>query len=348
MNILYCSCHETLELDELAVLDKLGHTVFSIGHYTEINNPSHPTRKEKLNIKDNSHFLEAFKHYHNWEKFQARFSDFSIQKVLSSYFNKIHKDFAAMFDLIVIAHFEENLTINWESIKNKPIIIRAIGQPSVHFSEYLTKPNVKRVAYSNTEHIISRYKKFDAIIHPYVEQDYCWEGDGDFLLTINKWFKIRGEGSLFSVYNSVTSGIPKVLAGFGNDDLEYALSDVSPDDMYNLKKNCKAYFSTCTKPGPFTYSFLEALAAGCPMITVGPQLGSVSPLAQTYEAHKYITNGESGFWSDNINEIREYIKLVMSDEKLARKISIGGHKIIADHFSLEKSMKNWEELLRKI
>jgi hypothetical protein len=134
MKILYLSCHETLEADELKVLDSLGHQVFSMGHYVDPLNPLHPTREGALPIKTDKELLNKFKYYHDYPKIQKEFGNITIKDILNVYYKRIHREFAKNFDAFVIAHFEDNLTLNWESFKGKPIIMRYIGQPQTHFS----------------------------------------------------------------------------------------------------------------------------------------------------------------------------------------------------------------------
>ncbi len=348
MKILYISCHETLERDELCVLDKLGHQVFSIGHYIDPKNPLHPTRDGSLDIKIDEELLEKYKKYHNYESIKEQFDKLNIKTIFSTYTNRVRKEFVDLFDLIIIAHFEDNLTLNWECIKHKPVIVRYIGQPETHFSPYISK--VKKVAYSPTEKYISRHNRFDAIIRPYVDIDYYkgWTGSGDYVLTINKWFKKRGAWSAWDTYLNVTSGFNRIVGGFENNDIPFSAGDLSSDAINKLRQEAKVYFSTCSKPGPFTYSFIEALSTGIPMVTIGPKIGSVSKDSPTFEAHTFIENGVSGFWSDDVKELKEYIRILLNDDKLAKSFSEKGREVAIKHFSMERNMQDWKNLLEKI
>lgn len=348
MKILYFSCHETLEHDELKVLDSLGHQVFSIGHYIDPRSPLHATKEGALDIKFDPNLLEKFKRYHDYEKIKKEFGDITIKDVLNVYYKRAHREFVKEFDAIVIAHFEENLTINWESIKNKPVVLRLIGQPQTHFSQHLSK--VKTAAYSETEKYISRIHNFDSIIYPYVDTDYYkdWTDGGDYVLTVNKWFRKRGDHSAWDTYLRVTSGFNRIVGGFENEDIDFAVGGLSPAEIQKLRREAPVYFSTCTKPGPFTYSFIEALSTGIPMVSIGPKLGSRDPNNPTFLAHKFIEQGESGFWSDNENELKDYIRMLMNDSNLRRKVSQGGRASAIKNFSFESNQKKWKEILEKI
>lgn len=348
MRILYLSCHETLERDELCVLDKLGHQVFSLGHYMDPRNPLHPTRDGILPIKFDPELLEQFQKYHNYKSRVEQFDTLNINTIFSTYTKRVKKQFVDLFDLVIITHFEDNLTLNWDSIKHKPIILRYIGQPETHYSPYVK--HVKKIAYSPTEKYISRHKKFDAIIRPYVDTDYFngWTGAGDYVLTINKWMKKRGNWSAWNTYLEVTSGMNRVVGGFENEDIPFSAGDLKPDDINKLRQEAKVYFSTCTKPGPFTYSFIEALSTGIPMVTVGPEIGSISKESPTFEAHTFVENGVSGFWSDDVKQLKDYIRMLLNDEKLAKTISEGGRQSAIKHFSMERNMQDWANILQTI
>jgi glycosyltransferase involved in cell wall biosynthesis len=348
MKILYLSCHETLEADELKVLDSLGHQVFSMGHYVDPLNPLHPTREGALPIKTDKELLNKFKYYHDYPKIQKEFGNITIKDILNVYYKRIHREFAKNFDAFVIAHFEDNLTLNWESFKGKPIIMRYIGQPQTHFSPYLSK--VKTVAYSETEKFISRLHKFDKIIYPYVDTDYYnhWQGGGDYVLTINKWFKKRGSYSAWDTYLRVTDEFNRIVGGFENDDIPFSAGELKPNEIQELRQKAPVYFSTCTKPGPFTYSFIEALSTGIPMVTVGPKIGNASKDKETFIAHQFIENGVSGFWSDSEKELKGYIRDLLGDENLQRSVSIKGRESALKHFSFERNKQDWKEILEKL
>lgn len=353
MKILYLSCHETLEADELYVLNKLGHEVFSVGHYTDINNPLHAAKNGKLDIKQDSSLLEQFKKSHDYEHIANRMKNVSANNVLSAYLFKINQEFAKQFDLVVIAHWEENLEINWESLKNKPVIMRYIGQPNGYWCRYAQNKNVTKIAYSHTEKHINRHYKFDAIVPPFVDVDYYsgWTGGTDVVLTINKWLKKRGEASAWAEYLQVTNGFNRVVCGFGNEDIEFAKTEVPSNELHEMRKSCGVYFSTCSKPGPFTYSFIEALSTGIPMVSIGPTIGSIKTengIIPTFVAHEYIENGVNGFYSDNIRELRSFISTVLKDEKLAKQMGAAGRETAKKHFSIEASMKNWDRLIKGI
>ena len=66
-----------------------------------------------------------------------------------------------------------------------------------------------------------------------------------------------------------------------------------------------------------------------------------------YEAPNIIINGQNGFISDDIDELRNYIQELFDNDKLAKSISIESRKTFIDLFGKTKIKENWKNFLER-
>jgi hypothetical protein len=171
MKILYVSCHSVLEYDELRMFDSLGIEVFSLGTYLNLNEDWHAKTRPKLNLKNWK--------YENYESY-LKYIDYTKHPDCRL---NISKEFADKFDIIYVMGWLEPITINWENIKHKHIILRTIGQSVSHseqfISPYIKNGNIKIVRYSPFERKIENYCGEDAMIRfsKRKEEWNNWRGD---------------------------------------------------------------------------------------------------------------------------------------------------------------------------
>jgi len=345
MRLLYMSCHETLEHDELIIFEKLGFQVFSIGHYTNPATPVHASITGPLPIQRDEEAWSIFNYYHDYEALCDRLMTIKAG-FHNPYMFKVNENLAKLFDAVYVGYYEENLSINWDSFKDKFIILRTIGQKNMHRSEHVINNNVKRVFLSPRERYLHGYKP-DAVIRQYVDTNFYqgWNGNTNTVLTVNKWLRKRGQVSCWDIYQYVTKDYDRLVIGFGNEDIEYAKSNISQEEIQKYRQQAGACFSTASKPGAVTYTFIEAMSTGMPVITIGPKLGN--DVYPTFEAHEFIENGVNGFWSDDPTELKDYIGLVLKDKKLAHQIGNEARKTALKHFSFEKISNDWHNFFKE-
>lgn len=344
MKLLYFSCHETLEHDELSMFSKLGFEVFPIGHYTKFDQPIKSSR-EKLDIPVMQEAVDIFNRYHSYEKLKTKLSDIKSGSK-GPYMFKVHPELARIFDVVVVSYYEENITLNWDTIKDKHVVLRTISQLQSHRSPFRSK--VKTVALSPQEKFLHGYTP-DKVIRQSVDTNLYsgWQGNSDVVLTVNKWLKKRGDVSAWDAYNQVTKDFNRLVCGFGNEDISWAISDLPQSKIQEIRQNAGVYFSTCSKPGGVTYTFVEALSTGIPMVTIGPNLGNFAPNVPSFDAHLFIKNGYNGFWSDDVRELKKYIRELINNKELAKQISINGRNTAIEHFSIEKCTQDWKDFFHE-
>jgi len=78
------------------------------------------------------------------------------------------------------------------------------------------------------------------------------------------------------------------------------------------------------------------MACGCAVVTTA-----------TCMIPEIIENGVNGFMSNNEEELREYIKKVLSDKELAKELGNQARETIKKNFSEEKFVNNWNNIFDK-
>src|SRR4051812_14412383 len=108
MNILYLSCHSTLEFDELSLFHELGYDFHSIGGYINPRTPHDPKRPAI---------------YHDYHEYLAGITQVHNQ-------DNLHPEQVEWADVIIISHIPRWVANNWQllSSSGKRIIWRSIGQ----------------------------------------------------------------------------------------------------------------------------------------------------------------------------------------------------------------------------
>lgn len=335
--ILYLSCHPTLEYAEVSLLTKLGYDVFPVGFYTHPI-PTDPTRMGE-DIKNNPYLYDKFMFY-----FKDTFNPgHPIQ---------LNEDFVSSFDIIINCQYIENLHFNWELFKNKLVIWRTIGLSDALFERMFTEyreRGLKIVRISPTEDKIIGNIGSDALIRCPVDSNYFngWTGEEQKILTVQKRMKTREyDGfdttwfSMFNEYESITNKFAsqRLLCGKENANVPYAKYNVDEHTLQNYRKTSRVYLSLASRRACLTFTFVEAMLTGMPVVSAGKKLAGY----ESFEAPDFIENGINGFVSNDINEIQKYIQLLLTDYELAKTISINARQSMLNTFNEENIMNDWK------
>ena len=204
---------------------------------------------------------------------------------------------------------------------------------------------MKIVRLSKMEETMPNYCGSDAVIDlPIDFSKYNeWIGDELKIVSVRQRMKKFPINTQYDFYTNLVSGFNSILYGFDNEDIPQAKSNATDAEIRESLQHSRVSYCGCTRPAPLTYTFRESLAAGCPTITVGPNIGNFIDYShgKMYEQHKYIEQGVNGFYSDNIQELRQYIQLLFDDYDLAKKISNNGIITARNNWNIEKITNQW-------
>lgn len=351
--ILYVSCHEILEYDELKLFTELGHEVYSLGAYTQPGGEEH-RKRPPLELPYNPHFIELSLQYDR---------------------RKLHPEQLEGIDIVIIMHEpsfigytgsvhtwhpdlgEGNWPLFREFIKKGGRVIwRSIGQSIPHVEKILAPwraEGLEIVRYSPAEETIQGNVGSDAMIRFYKDPDEYtgWTGDEQRAVNFTQSLKERGRFTGYDIIRRVFRDLPGAkVYGPNNDDLgELNGGLLKYSDMLQLMRRSRAYLYHGTYPASYTLSFIEAMMIGIPMVCVGPNHGNgeMFPNQQSYEVPAIIQDGISGYVSDNPQELRSYIEALMKDVNLAKTMSAFGRKRAIELFGKAKIKQEWKEFLEK-
>lgn len=342
MKILHLGCHSILEYDELRMFNEMGYEVFPAGAYITPDQPHDKMRPPIYNMKVDNDLKQMY--YNICESHPGQDGR-----------NFITKEFADQFDVIMIMHLPDWIKNNWSAIQHKPVIWRTIGQ-SVHSTEMnmlsYRKHGMKIVRYSPMERNIPGFIGEDAMIRfaKYSEDYGNWQGDNLRIINFTQNMKARNDACNYTFFEEVTRPFARHLYGPGNEGQEWTSGAISPQQMQEELKANRIYFYTGTHPASYTLNFIEAFMTGIPICAIGDSRGNpwYFPGHYLYEIPKFIANGINGFYSDSISELQDYIKQLLTNDKLAKEISDMARKTALNLFDVNRIKSQWESYFKSL
>jgi hypothetical protein len=334
MKLLYLSCHSVLEYDEVKLFKELGIDVFSHGVYANPNTPSDIKRPPIEGPFD--HHLVYLSYRYGKEK--------------------LPREFIEPFDVVMVQHVPDWVVLNWETMKDKVVVWRTIGQSTIDVERLLEqarREGMKIVRYSPTERTIPGYIGEDAIIRFYKDPDEFgpYTGEKKQIFNITQSLAQRVDFCNFEVFKQVVEGFPWKVAGSENEALgDHWIGCVDYQTLREELRKSRVYFYTGTYPASYTLNFIEAWMTGIPVVAIGPRLGN-SPYElgqRTYEVPDLIKNGVDGFFSDDVQGLRLRIGSLMEGTEWAKQVGEAGRKRAIEIFGKETIKRQWKEFFEKL
>jgi hypothetical protein len=155
----------------------------------------------------------------------------------------------------------------------------------------------------------------------------------DYVLTVANDFINRDYCLNYSGWQRVTKDLKVRLVGETKGLSQPASSTEELVSEYN---KCKVYFNSSTL-SPIPTSLLEAMSCGCAVVSTA-----------TCMIPEIIENGVNGFISNDENELRSYIELLLNDNELNRSIGQKARQTIIDKFSEDRFVNEWNNIFDAI
>lgn len=168
--------------------------------------------------------------------------------------------------------------------------------------------------------------------------------DGDFFKPVD----VESDGTVFTVQNDfvnrdyclnyqgwqrIVEGFPVKILGDTPGVSEPAESLEHLRDEYN---KCAVYINTTTESQMPT-AILEAMACGKPVVSTA-----------TCSIPSFIKHGHNGFLTNDEQEFRNCIKMLLEEPELARMIGRHARQTALDIFSEDKYTTNWNNMFTKV
>ena len=89
---------------------------------------------------------------------------------------------------------------------------------------------------------------------------------------------------------------------------------------------------------------------GIPVVAIGPKAGNspYEPGQETYEIPDLIEHQVSGFYSDDIKELRLNVQYLLDHPENAKLVGQNGRKKAIEIFGKETIKKQWKEFFDKL
>lgn len=151
------------------------------------------------------------------------------------------------------------------------------------------------------------------VANDFINRDYC--------LNFSLWRKV------------IDDTISHRLIG---DTEGLSVAAKSVEELVQAYNECSIYFNT-TKYSPIPTSLLEAMACGCAVVSTS-----------NCEIPEVIKNEYNGFLSNNPEELKNYLRHLISNPDKARELGKNARDTIIEKFSEEKFIENWNTLFTTV
>jgi len=164
-----------------------------------------------------------------------------------------------------------------------------------------------------------------------VNDYYSYTGEIDSILTVGNLIKER---KFIFDYNSlmeISKDFPYRIVGY-NPQIKNSRKSKNWEELKRFYQKNRVYLHSTLNnmEDGFNLSLLEAMASGMPIVS-------------TYNKSSPIINGENGFISDDINYLREKIKLLLNDKNLALEFGKKAKDTVTKDFSIKSFIDNWNK-----
>ncbi len=155
------------------------------------------------------------------------------------------------------------------------------------------------------------------------------ERDNACLSVVNDWPN-RDWCCGYNLWQQTVQGLPIKVFGKSPGLSEPANSTQHLREIYK----CSRIFYNTSLHSPVPSVLLEAMACGCAIVSTA---NCMIP--------EIIQNGKNGLISNDPQELRGFLELLIKDENLAKELGGNARKTIVEKYSLQRFINSWNNLL---
>lgn len=335
MRVLYLSCHQILEFDEVKLLSEMGYEVFSTGTY------AFPGYREGMSRPG----IDSLTHYPELEQMAAT--------IVSSGYD-IPKGLIDWAEVIIFMHMPEAIEKNAHKLKGKRVIYRSIGQSVAHTERMLKKLKdeigIEIIRYSPHETHLPDYAGQDGLIRFYKDpKDFpVYTGEDPVAINVTQSAKQRADFCRYNEMLKIGKGHSFVIYGNGNPVEGHFGGSLSYSELLRKMQTSRAYIYGGTFPACYTLSFIEAMMVGMPIFSVGDEVGNrLNGVVHFdyFEVPEIIEDGVTGFVSNNLKQLNERLGVILDNQPLALEISKRAREKAIELFGKDNIAPQWQRLL---
>ena len=267
--------------------------------------------------------------------------------ILISEEHALRKCYCHFYDIIICQNIDDLLLVKDIEIPkilifhNKLSTEITLGGNTISKEDYLKQV---KLLIEQSEPIkllfISQTKKMDWGLEGYVitpgidpNEFENYQGHWPKVLRVGNFLKERDIMMGFSLQEEILKGIPSTILGL-NPTLPNARFSRSFEDLKKNYSRHRLYLNTTVEDYEDGYNLatLEAMATGMPIVSIANR---TSP----------IIDGVNGYISDNIEYLRERIRMLLMDKGLAKRIGKEARNTVVEKFGIKEFLKKWNEVI---
>jgi glycosyltransferase involved in cell wall biosynthesis len=173
----------------------------------------------------------------------------------------------------------------------------------------------------------------ESVVIPHAVDGDVWQGyhgSEEIILTVcnQMWAEDRYRGG--SLFDLVTEGLPRVVVG---DNPGHSVRSASQEALQDAYQSARLFLWTGVR-GPTSFSPLEAMATGMPLVTVW-----------TPDWSRLIVDGVNGFVCHDPVGLRRRCERLLADPQLARDVGARGRQTVLEGFHPNRFRRDWRHLL---
>lgn len=173
------------------------------------------------------------------------------------------------------------------------------------------------------------------IIHHGIDTDIFKPLDAQrenkILCVVNDWIN-RDWCCNFNGFMRTASNLPCKIIG---DTPGLSEPAKSVEDLVNNYSSHRIFYNTSTI-SPVPTALMEAMSCGCAIVSTA-----------TCMIPEVVRHGVDGFISNDEEELKKYLHVLLCDEELAKKMGDSARQRIIDKFGLSQFVDNWYKVLRE-
>lgn len=223
---------------------------------------------------------------------------------------------------IPICTIEHTLPMEW----HKPVLSR--------FKEMRGETNLFISAYSRQEWGWEE-NEADVIVHGVNTDLFCYpeqRNKSPYILVVVNDFVNRGEILGYKLFEELVKGLPYKLIG-DTTPISKPAKDVH--ELVSLYQNARVFLNT-SKVSPIPSVIMEAQSCGVPVVSTS---NCMIP--------EVVDDKVTGFLSNDKTELRQYLELLLEDERLATSMGLQGRERMKEKYSLPAFVGEWNKQLVK-
>jgi hypothetical protein len=167
-------------------------------------------------------------------------------------------------------------------------------------------------------------------------RSFAYTGKIAAALTVAHFFKERDALTGYSMHRQVVQDdIPHKVVGH-NPTLTGSGPAKDWDELRSYYRDYRVYLNTTTGWAGAT-AMIEAMAAGMPVVTTPGPPGDTP--------QKLVIDGCTGFVSDDLEYLREKLKLLLADREMAEIMGQRAKEAVIDRYGIERFVQAWRGVL---